>query len=232
MSQKLVIFDIDGTICDSQETEEACYARAIESVTGQPLATTDWVVYEEPTGSGIIREILVDDPKIHDKEAAIKAEFVRLLESEQPQHPEEFSPIPGVIEFIKKLQEKEGYAVAIATGCFDASAAFKLRCCGIDVEDYPFASSSDTPCRRDIFPLAAQRAGFDLSSAIFFGDGQWDVKATRELGIPMIGIGRGIEKLKELGIQYVFRDYTNPEAILDRMKDLLPTKDTENTKVY
>jgi hypothetical protein len=29
----LAIFDNDGTICDTQEVEGACYAKAIESVT-------------------------------------------------------------------------------------------------------------------------------------------------------------------------------------------------------
>ncbi len=41
------------------------------------------------------------------------------------------SDIHGVIEFINRLQNEAICSVAIATGCFDLSAKFKLACCGI-----------------------------------------------------------------------------------------------------
>jgi hypothetical protein len=40
------------------------------------------------------------------------------------------------------------------------------------------------------------------------------VIVSRRLGIRMIGIGRRHEKLRELGVPHVFRDYTDPDAIL------------------
>src|SRR6185503_21115975 len=76
----LAIFDIDGTICDTQEVEGVCYARAIERVTGRPLSTLDWTAYDEPTSSAIVRDLLVGDSAAERKEEEIKAEFVRLLE--------------------------------------------------------------------------------------------------------------------------------------------------------
>ncbi len=220
----LAIFDNDGTICDSQEAETICYIKAMEKILGKALPTNNWTDYEEPTSTGIIREILADDPEINDKEEAIEKAFLELLEEAKPKYPNEFKPIAGAVEFIQRLSEKEDVTVAIATGCFESTAAFKLDCCGVEMKSFPFATSSDTPCRRDIIPLAAQRADADLSSAIFFGDGQWDVKVSRELGIPMIGIGRGIDKLEKQGIEYVFRDYTDQDLILDTMDRLVPKR--------
>lgn len=214
----LAVFDNDGTICNTQDVEGVCYARAIEHVTGRPLPTLDWATYEEPTSSAIVRGVLAGDPDASAKEAAIKSEFVRLLERDRPQFPGDFSPLPGAIEFIARLREERICSVAIATGCFDASARFKLRCCGIELDEFPHATSSDTPKRRDIIALAAARAGFEISSVVYFGDGPWDVRASSDLGIPMIGIGRRIDQLRSLGVQHVFRDYSNPDEIVAALR--------------
>ncbi|HUG09715.1 MAG TPA: HAD family hydrolase [Opitutaceae bacterium] len=216
----LAIFDNDGTICDTQEVEGACYAKAIERVTGRSLATLDWTTYEEPTSSAIVREFLAGDPAALEKEGEIECEFVRLLEQERPAFPGDFIPLPGVLQFISRLKEESICSVAIATGCFYASARFKLQCCGIALDDYPHATSSDTPRRRDIIPLAASRAGFPLSSVVYFGDAPWDVRVSRTLGVAMIGIGRRIQRLRELGVEYVFRDYSDSDAIIRVLCDL------------
>lgn len=88
------------------------------------------------------------------------------------------------------------------------------------MEDFPHASSSDTPRRRDILPLAAKRAGFEISSVVYFGDAPWDVRVSRALGVPMIGIGRRIEELSALGVRHVFRDYTDADAIIEVIQNL------------
>lgn len=216
----LAIFDNDGTICDTQEVEGACYAQAIERVTGRSLATLDWTAYDEPTSSAIVRGLLEGDPLAEEKEAAIKAEFLRLLQEQQPRFPGDFRPLPGAVEFVRRLQREQICSVAVATGCFDTSARFKLACCGIALDDFPHATSSDVPRRRDIIPLAAKRAGFELSSVVFFGDAPWDVRVCALLGIPMIGIGRRTEQLRQLGIQNVFRDYLEGDVIIRALHDL------------
>jgi beta-phosphoglucomutase-like phosphatase (HAD superfamily) len=216
----LAIFDNDGTICDTQGVEGYCYALAIERVTGKRLASIDWAAFSDPTSTAIVRELLADDRNALEKESQIKAEFCRLLKLEQPRFPGDFLPIPGAIEFVHMLIEKRVCAVAIATGCFDLSARFKLECCGLSLERFPHATASDTPWRKDIIPLAAKRAGFDLSSVVYFGDAPWDVRVSSLLDIPMIGIGRRIAQLREAGVRFVFRDYSKPEAILEALNEL------------
>jgi phosphoglycolate phosphatase-like HAD superfamily hydrolase len=222
---RLAVFDNDGTICDTQEVEGACYARAIERVTGKSLATLDWTTYEEPTSSAVILDLLAGDSAAVAKAAAIKDEFLRLLEEECPRFPGDFSPLAGAVQFIERLKKEKICPVAIATGCFDTSARFKLQCCGISLDDFPHATSSDVPRRRDIIRLAAARAGFPISSVIYFGDAPWDVRVSGILGIPMIGIGRRIEQLRALGIQHVFRDYSDADAIIHALYAL----STENS---
>lgn len=211
----LAIFDIDGTICDTQEVEGWCFARAFDEICGISLETLDWTQYDEPTSSGVVRDILADDPDLEIKERNLRDRFVQLLADAQPNFPGDFSPITGAGEFIHLLSNDTSITVAFATGGFDTEAGFKLKCCGINLSDYPHATSSDTPRRRDIIPLAVKRAGFDISEAVYFGDAPWDVKVCESLQIPMIGIGRRISQLQGLGLQDTFRDFTEPDSVLE-----------------
>lgn len=215
----LAIFDNDGTICDTQEVEGRCYALAIERVTGLSLSTHDWSAYKEPTSAAIVREMLAGDVALREKEERIKHEFCQLMRDERPLHPGDFLPILGAVEFIDRLQ-REGIRVAIATGGFDIEAQFKLECCGIDLSAFPHATSSDIPSRSDIIALAASRAGFKLASVVYFGDAPWDIEACAKLGIPMIGIGRRYAKLRSLGVENTFRDYSEPDRIMNALLSL------------
>jgi beta-phosphoglucomutase-like phosphatase (HAD superfamily) len=210
----LVIFDNDGTLCDTQEVEGRCYAMAIQHVTGILPETIDWTLYEEPTSSAIVRQLLAGDRDWKVKEDLIKDEFCRLLRQQQPVFPGDFSPLAGAVEVIERLQLL-GISIAIATGAFDTEAQFKLKCCGIDLDAFPHATSSDTPRRADIIALAAHRAGVNLSSAVYVADGPWDVRCSQQLGVRMIGMGRRHDQLRSLGIRSTFRDYSDPAQILD-----------------
>jgi phosphoglycolate phosphatase-like HAD superfamily hydrolase len=147
----LAIFDNDGTICDTQEVEGRCFALVIERVTGQSLASVDWTKYVEPTSTAIIRDILAEDPAAKETEDRIEVEFCRLLEENKPRLPGDFVLIPGAVQFLRRLVSERASPMAIATGCFETSAGFKLKCCGIILEHYPYATSMDAPNRRDIY---------------------------------------------------------------------------------
>ena len=216
-SKKIIIFDIDGTICDTQQVEGRCFEQAIKEVCGVSLETLDWTQYDEPTSSGVVRSILGDDPDLTNTERLVRDRFVEILMEEQPRFPGDFSPLPGAAEFVSLLSADPTISVAFATGAFDTEAEFKLKCCGIDLSMFPHATSSDTPRRRDIIPLAAKRAGFEISSAVYFGDAPWDLGACKHLGIPMIGIGRRIEHLRKLGLETAFRDFSDPDGLLRKL---------------
>jgi beta-phosphoglucomutase-like phosphatase (HAD superfamily) len=215
----ITIFDIDGTICDSREIEGVCFVNAIENVTGITLSTLEWTEYPEPTSSGIVRGLLKGDPASSQKEMEIKHEYCRLLGEARLTHPEEFMPIPGVHSFIKRLQDEGISTIAIATGCFDDEARFKLECCGMALDEYPHATSSDTPRRRDILPLAAARAGGSTADIVYFGDAPWDFAVSRVLPVHLIGIGRRILQLTELGLEHTFPDFQDHERLLGALSD-------------
>jgi phosphoglycolate phosphatase-like HAD superfamily hydrolase len=93
--------------------------------------------------------------------------------------------------------------VAVATGDWHATASFKLAAAGIDVSRFPMATSSDSARRSEIIRLAAQRAGRPLSDVVYVGDGIWDVKACRDLGVCFVGTGSRLPALRDAGAQHM-----------------------------
>lgn len=217
----LIIFDIDGTLCDTYEVDRVCYAEAVEHVTGRSLSTVDWSSYPEATNSAIAQDFLREggEKKIGIRERQIREEFVRLLEEKGRKDAGLFRPIDGALEIIGNLR-KNNYGLAVATGCWRESARVKLRLSGFDVDEIPFASSSDTRRRVDIIALAAARAVHALSDSVYIGDGIWDVEAARELGIRFIGIGRNHELLRARGARRVLASFRDGKAFFEALRDV------------
>ena len=205
----LIIFDIDGTLCDTHEVDARCSVAAIESVTGHSVASVDWSHYPEATSAAIVHDLLLElgIPDGVAAEQLILDEFVARLDAEAERKPELFKPVDGALELFEDLRRRENFKVAIATGCWLESAKLKLRRSGFMIEDVPFASSSDTRRRADIIALAASRAGFGVRDAVYVGDGLWDLKAARELGMRFVGVGRRHELLYEHGASQVLASF-------------------------
>jgi phosphoglycolate phosphatase-like HAD superfamily hydrolase len=214
----LIIFDIDGTLCDTLDVDARCCLEAIEHVMGRTLATVDWTAYPEATNAAIVQDFLRDcgEREIEALERRIREEFVLRLEDAGRRDPTLFRPMDGALDMIDCLGRKK-YDIAIATGCWHESAHAKLRLSGFDVTRIPFASSSDARRRVDIISLAAARAGCVLSDSIYVGDGVWDVKAARELGMGFIGVGRKHELLRQHGARRVFESFRDTDTFLDAL---------------
>ena len=63
-------------------------------------------------------------------------------------------------------------------------------------------SNIGSPVKR----LAAAKAGRSMTDAIYVGDGEWDLRACRELGIPFIGTGNKMQRLLDAGAEHICED--------------------------
>jgi phosphoglycolate phosphatase-like HAD superfamily hydrolase len=101
---------------------------------------------------------------------------------------------------------------------------------GMSYDEYPSASADDAPDRESIIKLAIERAsrrvGGSFSGAVYVGDGVWDGRACRNLGIPFIGIGAGTQgkKLAGAGAAGIFSDLTDADSLLATIENILPVK--------
>jgi phosphoglycolate phosphatase-like HAD superfamily hydrolase len=217
----LVVFDIDGTLADTNLVDLDCYLNALEKVFNISTDASDWEAFSDMTDSGILRDIFLSRfnrlPSDEERTRFIET-FVGSLETAYSKAPDRFKEILGAGALLDELSKSPDYAVAMATGGWGASAAFKLKCAGMDINEYPFASANDGHTRADIVNTAIQRAeerrnetGF--SRVVLVGDGSWDIRTARELEKPFIGLGDDVFFRSE-GVIHSVPDYMDRDGFI------------------
>ncbi|MDZ4754373.1 MAG: HAD family hydrolase [Phycisphaerae bacterium] len=216
----LVIFDIDGTLTQTMHIDEACYEDAVRREWGITGISTDWGAYEHSTDNAIASEIFRTHrgrDVTHAELAALRERFAGLIYAGSDS---EFVAVPGAAELLAALPAL-GWRVAIATGGWTLTAQHKLERAGIPWRGIPAAFACDARPREEIIRIAATRAGVStLERVIYIGDGVWDARACRRLGIPFVGVGEGpkAERLRAEGATQVLADYRDRERVVDALR--------------
>src|SRR6478752_6653989 len=97
---------------------------------------------------------------------------------------------------------------------------------GLCYDDYPAASSDDAFDRESIIRLSMQRAaeryGESFACTVYVGDGVWDARACRNVGVPFVGIGTGIRatRLSAEGAVCVFPDFSDTDLFLSSVYEI------------
>jgi phosphoglycolate phosphatase-like HAD superfamily hydrolase len=223
----LVVFDVDGTLTETMGVDTDCFVRALDEVFGFKDVNTDWSAYKHVTDSGVLHEIhekRVGRGPLVSEVARFREHFVALLT--QSWHDSPFAEVPGAARCVKELNETNEYRISLATGGWWASARLKLASAGMCYDDYPSASADDSSEREAIIKLsmerAAQRHG-KFDEVVYVGDGVWDARACRNLGMAFIGIGSGEQarRLQAEGAACVLPDFTDREFFFRRLRQVL-----------
>lgn len=213
----LAVFDIDGTLLNNLMVEDQCFASALGVVLRLREFDTDWASYEHVSDIGIAveayRREFGRDPSTAELDAA-SAHFVAQLRTAQ-RDTGALVPMLGASALLEALTA-DGWAVALATGAWRRAAEYKLEASGLPVAQYPLATSEDGPARVDIIrhacAQARERAGVGaFARTVSVGDGVWDVRAARTLGLPFVGVARDaqVRRLRTEGADRVVSDFTN-----------------------
>lgn len=219
---KLAIFDIDGTLVQSCGADDECYLRALDEVFGIRDVSTDWGSYDHSTDNAILAQLIrerLGRQMIDDDVHAMQERFVAHLAAVALADPGRFAMTPGADRFLETLTRK-GWRVAIATGGWRRSATFKLEQAGLARLHLPAAHADDHRLREGIIETATRRAMGDTSvraeTTVYVGDGAWDVRAARNLGLGFVGIGTGAraERLRSVGAEWVYEDFQNVEELM------------------
>ncbi len=217
----LVVFDVDGTLVQSEDFDGILYAKAIRNVLKIDV-DEDWSGYRHQTDGGILNEVL-DRNRIEDDRsqahASVKKEFVTLVTGYLAGRGDRLPEVPGARAFVNRLAVRPDVAVGIATGGWKETALMKLRAIGLDPDPLNLASGSDAASRVEIMRIAAERtlSGRSVGRKAYFGNRPWDREASRRLGWHFIGIGPDVEHSTR------FDDFLDRES-LDRALTLtVPT---------
>ncbi|WP_382310079.1 HAD family hydrolase [Herbiconiux sp. UC225_62] len=211
---RAVLFDIDGTLIDSNYLHVDAWTRAFADV---GVAVDAWKVH---------RSIGLDSAKLLDALLGDRAEALGDEAKERhTAHYEELHPrlrrFEGARELIERLSES-GVRVVLATSAPPEEFEV-LRAC-LDVDDLLHAATTadDVETAKpdpDIIGVALERAGVPAFEAVMIGDTRWDAEAAGRAGVGSLGVlsgGIGSAELLEAGAAEVFDDVA---AILKAVAD-------------
>lgn len=225
-----LLFDIDGTLLFSNAIDSRCFAASYETVFGQPFPSIDWRQYPHVTDHVIFRTVFTQHfgrvASVEERQV-FEDHYVARLETERQRRPEEFQEVPGAYQCWQHLQNDDRFVLGIATGGWRAPAQVKLGHVGIQPSP-PYAGYANDMEQRDHILQSAidlARAEHEISSIVYIGDAIWDVKTTRQMGLPLIGIRRSGDHdvLLREGVKVVLSDYQDINAFYQAVDSVLAT---------
>jgi HAD superfamily hydrolase (TIGR01509 family) len=207
-----VLFDIDGTLVDSNYLHVHAWCRAFAE-TG--IAVESWRIHRAigMDGTQLVKALSGDADKT-------AKERVKQLHS---QFYAELAPmlslLPGARELLDRVASS-GKQVVLATSAPEDELA-RLRSV-LDCEDLISAitSAQDVDTAKpepDIVTVALDRAGVPASRAVFVGDSVWDAQAAARAGMKSIGVRSGgisAQELRSAGATVVF---DNPRDLCEHI---------------
>lgn len=196
-----MVFDVDGTLVDSNYEHTLAWARAFKEL-GIPVPT--WRLHRHVGMGG---DQLVEAVAGPDVERRL-GDRVRELEKERYRElVDEIRPFPGAKELLATCRDA-GPRVILASSAKDEELEYYLQL--LDGHDHAddWTSSTDvehTKPEPDLIEVALEKAG--TRAAVMVGDSVWDVEAAARAGIPTLGLltgGFGRGELDEAGAAAVF----------------------------
>lgn len=218
---QLVMFDIDGTLTESNALDNESYVQALSEVFGFSKISSDWTLYSHATDACILKEACQRElgrvPSFVEIEA-FKQRFLELLT--EGAEVSGINSIPGALTMLSWLLESSSHAVAYAGGGWTASALFKIQSAHLPIQNIPYAFSDDDESREGITAIALARAerhyGRSFQNIVYIGDAIWDIRSAQKSGYAFIGIASGdrAEELFSAGATHVFPNYDDSESFL------------------
>ncbi len=224
---RIVVFDVDGTLTATTGVDDACLATAWSRVFGLREADidTDWTTYQHSTDEGLTLEVcrraLDRDPTTQEV-GEVKREFFTLLRERIAADTSRCVAVPGVHDLLSALAQS-GWRIGIASGAWEESAFIKLQAAGVKAQHFPgtfsHAKAGGEPAVREEIvqgTLTKLASSASPSRPIYIGDGPWDARAARNLNLGFIGIrvDNKPARLHAEGARTIFQNYTNLPALL------------------
>ncbi|HUB69413.1 MAG TPA: haloacid dehalogenase-like hydrolase [Acidimicrobiales bacterium] len=227
--ERLVLFDIDGTLVRAGEIGGAVFDRAIEAVIGD--LPTERVRMSGKTDPQIVREYLAlmdtDDPE---HLPAILALLESGLAAAADQITLDGSACPGAAQLLAALAKDERLHLSVLTGNIAPNAVVKLSAFGLEewLDLETGAYGSDHEDRRALVPIALERLatlrGTHLapSQTWVVGDTPRDYECAAAVGAHCLLVATGrfsVRDLSELGADAVVPDLSGTDAVVRLLTD-------------
>lgn len=209
-----VLFDIDGTLVDSNYLHVHAWHRAFAD---EGLTVESWRVHRCIGMDGSeLQDALVPDADEDTRSRLSDAHSRYYLESKGL-----LRLLPGARALLETVEES-GLQVVLATSAPEDELQVLREV--LDSEDVlsTLTSGGDVETAKpqpDIVQIALERAGVDTDRAVFVGDAVWDIEACQRAGVTSIGLlsgGVSRGELTEAGAAEVFE---NAEDLRTHLRD-------------
>lgn len=229
--ERLILFDIDGTILTSNGVAARAFRAALEGVFGTSGPRNGYS-FAGKTDPQIARDLLtaagLEESRI--QEGLATAWDVYVKELERDCRGDRIDVFPGVKRLLDRLEAAPDVAVlGLLTGNVRDGARIKLEAAGIDFSRFQVgAFGSDHADRSQLPAIAVQRAEerhghrFTGKSVVIIGDTPLDVACGAHLGVRTIAVATGTYSRSELmacGPDYVFDSLEDTEAVWQAIFD-------------
>lgn len=224
---RLVLFDIDGTLLNSEGLGRASMRRALGEIFGSPGNPA--YRYDGKTDKQIVRDVMRleghSDEHIDSRMDELIATYLEGLTEGVKSGNFNVRPHEGVLEILDALEPRKDVVIGLLTGNVEAGARTKLKAAGINPDRFRVnAFGSDHEHRPELPAVAQRRASENLGLEIVggrmvvIGDTPADIACGRSLGAKSIGVASGhytVEQLKEHDPYAVFASLKNTQQVLE-----------------
>jgi phosphoglycolate phosphatase-like HAD superfamily hydrolase len=204
---RLVLFDIDGTLLNSEGLGRASMERALSEVFGSPGNPS--YRYDGKTDKQIVRDTMRleghSDEHIDSRMGGLLELYLDGLRDGAKSGKFKVRPHDGVLELLDALESRKDVVLGLLTGNVEAGARVKLKAAGIDPDRFRVnAFGSDHEHRPQLPAIAQRRASENLGIEIVgermvvIGDTPADIECGRSLGAKAIGVATGHYTVEQL----------------------------------
>ena len=225
--RKLVLFDIDGTLLNSDGAGRTAVHAAFREQLDLPY--DPGVPFDGKTDPQIIRELFAVAGRADaDLDAAISAvcsRYLELLAAELAGGTHAIRLLPGIPALLDALEGRAEALLGLLTGNLIDGARLKIGAAGLRFERFRVgAYGSDNADRGALPAIAAERARPLMgrrphgTEVVILGDTPADMICGRGIGARSIGVATGRyapDQLRDAGAWRVFESLADTEAVLE-----------------
>jgi HAD superfamily hydrolase (TIGR01509 family) len=214
MAHPAVLFDIDGTLVDTNYLHVHAWLRAFAD---EQLPVEAWRIHRciGMDGTSLIHDLCGDVPdEIRERLKQLHSRYYR-------QTAGLMRPLSGARELLHQVADM-GLQVVLATSAPEDELELTRRVLDCDDVVSAVTMSADVDTAKPepgIIEVALDKAGVGPAQAVFVGDAIWDAQACARAAVRCIGVlsgGVGGDELRAAGVVEIFE---GPCALLDHLPE-------------
>ena len=222
--KKLVLFDIDGTIMNTDSGGASSCQETLQEIFDRPVSLDDYqmsgktdtqIVLELMEREGVARDVTMEK-----LDAVCDGYIEKLNEEVYGWDPE---VCPGIPVLVERLSQMDDVVLGLLTGNIKRGAEVKLNQVGL-WSYFVTGAFGDRAPERKLLPGIAQKTAeeqlgkrFEQKDIVIIGDTPNDILCGRDLNVKAIGVATGsfeVATLSEYDPDYVFEDLGDTDEVV------------------